>query len=97
MSKALMMSAPMLDSTLGAFDAKTHFSKILEWVAKGKEFVVTKHGKPIARISPVTDAAIGVDQALIAKRRAVIAEMKASRFTLAPGQTIHDLIAEGRR
>ena len=97
MSKAFMMPAPMLESTLGAFDAKTHFSKILEWVAKGKEFVVTKHGKPVARISPVVDAVSGTDQILIAKRRAVIAEMKASRIKLASGQTIHSLIAEGRR
>ncbi len=97
MSKALMMPTPMLDSTLGAFDAKTHFSKILEWVAKGKEFVVTKHGKPVARISPMVDAVSGADQALIDKRRAVIAEMKANRIKLAPGQSIHSLISEGRR
>ncbi len=43
--------------TIGAFDAKTHFSQIIEQVLSGEEFTVTKHGKPVARIVPVpTDA-----------------------------------------
>ena len=97
MLKALMMPTPMLDSTLGAFDAKTHFSKILEWVAKGKEFVVTKHGKPIAKIGPAIESAQVTEQALIEKRRAAMAWIKANPIKLAPGQTIRSLIDEGRR
>jgi prevent-host-death family protein len=97
MAKNLSMPTPMLESTLGAFDAKTHFSKILEWVAKGKEFVVTKHGKPIARISPAIDNSQAAEQALIEKRRAAMAWIKANPIKLAEGQTVHDLIAEGRK
>ena len=36
--------------TIGAFKAKTHFSTLLERVAGGEEVVITKHGKPIARL-----------------------------------------------
>ena len=36
--------------TIGAFKAKTHFSALLERVAGGEEVVITKHGKPIARL-----------------------------------------------
>jgi prevent-host-death family protein len=36
--------------TIGAFKAKTHFSTLLERVASGEEVVITKHGKPIARL-----------------------------------------------
>ena len=86
-----------LSSTLGAFDAKTHFSKILEMVGKGKEFVVTKHGRPVAKISPVHEASTDSAHALYEKRLAVIAEIKANRFTLAKGQTIRSLIEDGRR
>jgi prevent-host-death family protein len=36
--------------TVGAFEAKTHFSALLERVAGGEEVVITKHGKPVARL-----------------------------------------------
>ena len=38
--------------TVGAFEAKTHFSGILERVQKGEQVVVTKHGHPVAKIIP---------------------------------------------
>jgi prevent-host-death family protein len=39
--------------TIGAFEAKTHLSSLLERVAKGEKFTITKHGKPLARLLPV--------------------------------------------
>ena len=36
--------------TVGAFDAKTHLSALLDRVAAGEEVIITKHGKPIARL-----------------------------------------------
>jgi len=36
--------------TVGAFEAKTHLSALLDRVAGGEEVVITKHGKPIARL-----------------------------------------------
>jgi prevent-host-death family protein len=36
--------------TVGAFEAKTHLSRLLERVAEGDEVVITKHGKPVARL-----------------------------------------------
>jgi prevent-host-death family protein len=36
--------------TVGAFDAKTHLSALLDRVAAGEEVTITKHGKPIARL-----------------------------------------------
>jgi prevent-host-death family protein len=36
--------------TVGAFEAKTHLSTLLERVAAGEEVVITKHGKPVARL-----------------------------------------------
>ena len=37
---------------IGAFEAKTHFSRILEKTEKGEDFIVTKRGKPVAKIIP---------------------------------------------
>ncbi len=39
--------------TVGAFEAKTHLSSLLERVEKGERFTITRHGKPIARLVPV--------------------------------------------
>ena len=42
--------------TVGAFEAKTHLSALLERVAKGESFTITKHGKPVATLAPVPNA-----------------------------------------
>ena len=36
--------------TVGAFEAKTHLSELLDRVAAGEEVLITKHGKPVARL-----------------------------------------------
>ena len=39
---------------IGAYDAKTHLPKLLERVQRGERFVITKHGRPVAELGPVT-------------------------------------------
>jgi prevent-host-death family protein len=36
--------------TVGAFEAKTHLSTLLDRVVEGEEVIITKHGKPVARL-----------------------------------------------
>ncbi len=38
--------------TIGSFEAKTHFSKLIHQVRHGESFLVTVRGKPVARIVP---------------------------------------------
>jgi len=38
--------------TIGAFEAKTHFSNILEKAEQGADFIITRRGKPVAKIIP---------------------------------------------
>ena len=40
-------------TSVGAFEAKTHFSALLQRIEHGEEIVITKHGKAIARLSPI--------------------------------------------
>jgi prevent-host-death family protein len=42
----------MKSTSIGAFAAKTHFSDLLEKVRHGARFTVTKHGRPVACLSP---------------------------------------------
>jgi len=39
--------------TIGAYEAKTHFSKLLEEVAKDRRITITQHGIPVAMLVPV--------------------------------------------
>ncbi|MDR2429089.1 MAG: type II toxin-antitoxin system prevent-host-death family antitoxin [Candidatus Margulisbacteria bacterium] len=43
--------------SIGAFEAKTHFSQILEDVQNGQDYVITRRGKPMAKIIPLADEA----------------------------------------
>jgi len=36
----------------GAFEAKTHFSKLLDQVEEGQAIYITRHGKRVARLVP---------------------------------------------
>lgn len=41
---------------VGAFEAKNKLGTLLDWVENGEEVVITRHGKPVARLIPNTDA-----------------------------------------
>jgi prevent-host-death family protein len=36
--------------TVGAFEAKTHLSKLLDAVEAGKRVIIQRHGKPVAEM-----------------------------------------------
>jgi prevent-host-death family protein len=43
-----------MPKVLNIHEAKTHLSRIVEEVAAGKEVIIAKAGKPMARLSPIT-------------------------------------------
>jgi prevent-host-death family protein len=45
-----------MDRAVGAFEAKTHLSNLLERVERGESITITRHGKPVARLVPVREA-----------------------------------------
>ena len=44
-----------MNKVISAADANRRFSELLRTVKKGQSVVVTSHGKPVARISPVVE------------------------------------------
>ena len=44
-----------MDQLISAAEANRNFSRILREVREGRSFVVTSHGKTVARIVPVSD------------------------------------------
>ncbi len=52
---------------VGAFEAKTQLSALLERVAAGEDVLITKHGRPVARLTKADSAARDDVDAAIAK------------------------------
>ncbi|MGA7524846.1 MAG: type II toxin-antitoxin system prevent-host-death family antitoxin [Acidobacteriaceae bacterium] len=46
-----------MEKAVSATDANRQFSRLLDGVRKGRSYVVTSHGEPIAKISPVHEPA----------------------------------------
>lgn len=45
----------MKSSTIGIREAKAQLSRLLKEVARGAEWTITDHGRPVARLVPPTD------------------------------------------
>lgn len=80
--------------TVGAVEAKTILSALLERVAEGEEVLITKHGRAVARIIP----AVGVDRARARKAIAAIRrEAKGRRLRgLSMRRMMGDVLPLGR-
>jgi prevent-host-death family protein len=81
---------------VGMFEAKTNLSSLVEEVEKGGEIVITRHGKPVAKLTRV-EARLSPEQ--VARRRKAIAELReiAARLKInASQEEIKSWIEEGR-
>ena len=61
-----------MEEAVSAADANRSFSLLLRGVREGHSYVVTSHGKPVAKISPVVEdnrAAEGARSTLFARLR----------------------------
>jgi prevent-host-death family protein len=76
---------------IGAFEAKTHLSRLLERVQKGNEVIITKRGKPIARLIPFKE-----DRARVSKD-IILDEFARIRQNVKGKVDIKTYIAEGRK
>lgn len=74
---------------IGAFEAKTRFSELVELVRGGREILVTKRGEPMARIVPIGDRKEAIGR--------LLKEFDLVRAGARPGPGIRELKEEGRR
>jgi prevent-host-death family protein len=51
---------------VGIFDAKTHLSSLVDEVEKGGEIIITRHGKPVAKLVRAEEQ---LSPELVARRR----------------------------
>ena len=85
--------ATLQDSnTVGAYEAKTHLSELLEKVEAGEEITITKHGAPVAKLVPVKREVRPEERVAAIDR----IQKLATGLSLG-GLKVKDLIREGRR
>jgi prevent-host-death family protein len=78
-------------TSVGAFEAKTRLSALLDQVEAGEEVVITRHGRPVAKL--IAAGSIDTDRAGKAA-----AELKAMRVGVTlGGLSWKELRDEGRR
>ena len=78
----------------GLTKPKTHLPQLLDRVEHGETIVITRHGKPVAKLVPASAEKARPDV------RQAVAEMLAFRDKHGPkleGLKVRDLIEEGRR
>jgi prevent-host-death family protein len=77
--------------TVGVFEAKNRLTALIDEVEGGGEVIITRRGKPVARLAPIET---GFDRAKAL--RAAAGLRAASRGQTLGGIGLKDLINEGR-
>lgn len=60
-----------MEKAISAADANRKFSQLLREVREGRSYIVTSHGRPVARISPIEE------QSRSKAKAALLAHLKA--------------------
>jgi prevent-host-death family protein len=77
--------------TVGAYEAKTRFGELLREVENGETIIVTRHGFPVAWLSPMAKEA---DDVAVAMEE--IPRFRREHRPTLGGITLRELIEEGR-
>lgn len=78
--------------SVGAYEAKTHFPKLLQRVSRGESLTITRRGRPVARLVPVED-----DQRKRARRAAARITERRRRLSGVSVAELMESIHDGHR
>jgi prevent-host-death family protein len=84
-----------MKNSIGTFEAKTHFTKLITQVMAGEEILITRRGKAVAKIIPIekTSDARAIKAAVL-RLHNLAKEMKLGEFNWEEWKSYRD---EGRR
>ena len=78
--------------SVGAFEAKTHLSDLLDRVRQGEKITITRHGVPAAMLVPVEETRSKLTH------QEVVEGMRALRKRIKPdSMSVREMVNEGRR
>ena len=72
----------MVVNAINLAHAKAHLSELLDRVEAGEEVVITRHGKPVAYLSPIASPKQPIDFAALAAFRATMPPLRKSSAEL---------------
>ncbi len=81
---------PSQPEEIGSFEAKVHLSELLRETEHGRSYLITRRGKPVARLLPAQDPAPADFNSLLAQFDALRARVRGK-------VSVKKLIEEGRR
>jgi len=79
-----------MSNAISAANANRRFSELLRGVRSGRSYVVTSHGRPVAKITPVNER----DPVRDAARTALFARLRSQRSTKPIGRWTRDDLYE---
>ena len=77
-------------SSIGAYEAKTNLPRLLDQVERGDTVTITKHGRAVARLVPVSRRSSTPEAAIVALRTARVGVRRGS-------DSVREMLEEGRR
>lgn len=77
-------------SNVGAYEAKTHLPRLLKRVEAGESVTITRNGRAIARLTPISDAGSAASR-ILELRKAIGRPAHGEKLSM------RGLIEEGRR
>ena len=79
-------------ASIGAFEAKTHLSELLDRVARGERITITRHGVPAALLVPVDNRGDKLTH------KEIVEGMRELRKRVKPDKmSVREMVLEGRR
>jgi prevent-host-death family protein len=78
--------------SIGSFEAKTHLPALLERASKGETIIITRHGKPVARLVPPSE-----EPPRLSVEEAVAGLLEFGKAHRLEDINVVDLIREGRK
>lgn len=76
--------------TVGIFEAKTHFSALVDDAVAGRITIITRNGEPVAELRPIDDNRKARAKLAVERIRAMRADLQG------PPISARELIDEGR-
>jgi prevent-host-death family protein len=71
-----------MQSSIGAFEAKTHFGQLIERAMQGEEIFITRRGKTVAKIVPAEESHdLKAARAAALRLRSLAKEMNLGSFS----------------
>jgi prevent-host-death family protein len=76
--------------TVGAYEAKTKLSELLDLVERGRVITITRHARNVARLVPADEPT--ADRSVFTRIRALH-----TRLSIGKGESVRDLVDASRR